>query len=69
MKVSPLNFHLSIFIIPDSPTRRFGESLREKRQHGNRLFVHEGRLFSSVIGKKRQFFAQKRPLNLSKVYR
>ncbi len=52
MKLSPLNFHLSIFIIEinsptrrvdDSPTRRVGESLREKRQHQNRLFAHEGR--------------------------
>ncbi len=38
----------------DSPTRRVGESLREKRQHRNRLFAHEGRLFPSEICEKDQ---------------
>jgi hypothetical protein len=65
MKLSPLNFHLSIIVIE----KRVGESLREKRQHRNRLFAHEGHLFPSEIRKKRRFFAQKHPLNLSKVYR
>jgi hypothetical protein len=53
--------------LPDLATPRLGESLREKKQHRNRLFAHEGCLSPSEISKKR-FFAQKRPLNLSKVY-
>jgi hypothetical protein len=38
----------------DSPTQRVGESLREKRQHRNRLFAHEGCLFPSEICEKDQ---------------
>jgi hypothetical protein len=72
MKLSPLNFHLSIIVIEkqlgESVTPRLGESPREKRQHRNNLFAREGRLFPSEIREKRRFFAQKRPLNLSKIY-
>jgi hypothetical protein len=55
MKLSPLNFHLSVFVLSknDSPTWQAGESMREKRQHQNRLFAQEGRLFPSEIRKKR----------------
>jgi hypothetical protein len=37
----------------DSPTRRVGETLREKRQHQNHIFAHKGRLFPCEIRGKR----------------
>ncbi len=59
MKLPPLLIKLSIFVIekrlPDSVSRRVDESLREKRQHRNNLFAHEGRLFPLKIAKKTIF--------------
>jgi hypothetical protein len=62
MKLSPLHFHLWYLLsknnsltrwVSDSPIRRVGESLREKRQHRNSLFAHAGCRFPSEICKKR----------------
>jgi hypothetical protein len=49
MKLSPLHFHLSIFVIK----KRLPNSARAKRQHQNRRFAHKGRLFPSEIREKR----------------
>jgi hypothetical protein len=57
IKLSPFHFHLPIFVKQnDSLTRRVGESLKEKRQHRNRLFPHEGHLSPPKFAKKDQNF-------------